>query len=381
MNGREEGAALLLALLVLVVLGIVSAALLFVATQQSAVADAAIAAAKARFRARSAAHLALAGWSSGAFRDLTVGESRSFEPLPFSTTEEGAEHAEVERLAGPWFLVRAAARSSSAPQAAEYHVGLLVRAIDPHELAAAFPAALTAGGPVELGPEARIGGNGDDPETWHDCMADASAAPAGIFDASRPGILVPDPDFAPAGPSAAIAGEPPVALDSTLAEPGAFQRIGPLDWEDLERLADRVVAGTVRPAPRRHGGGCQLDAPENGGDPLDPGGPCAGFAPLVYAPGDLTLADGPAQGLLAVAGDLVLHEGARFHGAVLVKGRLHVAAGAAIHGAVRAAAANGPVTVHGRVAYDACALWRAFTRSAALNRPFRQGPRTWVPLP
>lgn len=380
---REEGAALLLTLFVLVVLGIVSGALLFVATQEAAVVDASLAATQARLRARSAAHLALATWTTESFRDLPVGASRSFDPVPFEAAEDGTHQAEVERLAGPWFLVRAAARSSSAPHAAMHRVGLLVRAIDPREPWTAFPAAVSAGSAVELGTGARIIGDaGPDAVGPDACAPEAASVPAEIFgNDARPGILVPDPDLAPLPVEDAITGAPPIAVDSALADPHAFDRLGPFDWEDLQRLADRVLVGTTRPGPRVHNGECDLDAPDNWGDPLDPDGPCGEFAPLVYAPGDLRIAGGAAQGILAVAGDLALDDGARFHGAVFVRGRLQLAHGAVILGAVRAGAANGPVTVGGDVAYDACALWRAFTRSPALNRPFRQGPRTWVPIP
>ena len=99
------------------------------------------------------------------------------------------------------------------------------------------------------------------------------------------------------------------------------------DVETKDRL-------TVLPRPRVTGRRC---APSvwNWGDPSTPTAPCGSRFVMVRHRGELRVVGGSGQGILWVDGDLDLRGGFRFHGLVVVTGRLRVSRGGAIvHGAV-----------------------------------------------
>jgi hypothetical protein len=65
-------------------------------------------------------------------------------------------------------------------------------------------------------------------------------------------------------------------------------------------------------------------------------GACHGLLPLVGSAVPLVVRGGVGQGVLVVAGDLTLSNGARFYGLVLVAGKLTVTSGARLVGLARA---------------------------------------------
>ena len=93
---------------------------------------------------------------------------------------------------------------------------------------------------------------------------------------------------------------------------------------------------------------------------------------------------GPARsgrGLLAVRGDLLLHDGFRWEGTLLVGGRLVTDGAVSVSGAVVAGlsgdGAAGPSRLGAgavRIGYDACAVARAGRRSAVAA----QVPGSWT---
>ncbi|HEY8470565.1 MAG TPA: polymer-forming cytoskeletal protein [Longimicrobiales bacterium] len=364
----------MLALLVLLVLGTLGTGLLFVSTQEARVAAALLHTVRARAGAESAVRAALVGWRTSAYRALEPGAPRAAPGAAGTLAPDVAYDARVERLAAGLFLIRGEARSGpEAGPGARASVGLLVRGLLPADFTPDLAAALSAAGPVEVLPGGVVDGTGAarPPEGRGPDLCPPDSV-LGLPPGPRPGVLLPENTPAPVG---AVQGVPPVARDPGLANLTALAGLGPLGLADLAALADRTEAGAIAAAPRTAAGECDTSAPGNWGDPADPAAPCGGYLPLIFAPADLALS-GAGQGVLVVQGDLALEPGAAFHGAVLVTGRITVAAGAVVSGAVRA----GRASVAGAIRFDACALGRALGSAPGLDRPLRPAGRSWVPV-
>ncbi|HEX7052134.1 MAG TPA: polymer-forming cytoskeletal protein [Longimicrobiales bacterium] len=352
---RRDAMALLACVLVLLGLGTVSAALLYVGLQESRISRAGADVLRARLAAESAVRIALAMWDTREFRDMAPAEVRALD----AASPAAADRIVVERLAGSLYRIRAQA---TAPSGARARAGIVIRTLDIAELWRPFGAAITLRGDLRVDAQADVVGldYGDFAAQWtpDDCPAAAFTDLVRTFGrADLPATRVPDSVAA--------------------TEPGAT-RIGPLAPTTLADIADHVVTGDLTPAPAYDTGRCDTGVPANWGAPLAPDDPCGHFFPLVFAPGDLHVSGGAAQGVLIVAGDLTIDDGARFYGPVVVAGRVTIRDTSTIRGAL---IGSGDVAVHdqARITYDPCAIWRALARAPALNRPFRSGPRFWVP--
>src|SRR5690606_33385621 len=153
-RAAREGVALILAVVVLLSLGTITASLLFTSALSNRIARTGEDVARARITAESAARSTLASWETRRYRDLSIGEAVEVEEVG-----DGAS-AVVERLTGGLFLVRASAEFATGTRA---RVGLLVRGLDIRDLVGAFPAAITTGGALELGDGAVLEGGAGAP--------------------------------------------------------------------------------------------------------------------------------------------------------------------------------------------------------------------------
>jgi hypothetical protein len=175
---------------------------------------------------------------------------------------------------------------------------------------------------------------------------------------------------------------PPVVID-TLIAPATFAAFGSVTFDQLAAQAVRQVTGTVGPlTPFAASGRCELHAAANWGEPLAGAGSvpeCFDFFPVVYSPGDLTLAGGRGQGVLLVRGDLDLSGGAEFAGVVVVLGRVTTSgAGGRITGTLLVGGSGTSVLSAGaRVSYSSCAVARAL---GANGTPRRLRSRSWAQL-
>ncbi|MGH7507275.1 MAG: hypothetical protein ACRELX_16585, partial [Longimicrobiales bacterium] len=185
-----------------------------------------------------------------------------------------------------------------------------------------------------------------------------------------PAVKLPPAGVVSVGAGAAITGVPPVVHTVAGTDSAALRTLAGVTITALGALADRVESGALALAPAARGAACDVAAPANWGAPLGAGHPCGGYAPLIFAPGDLTVVSGEGQGVLLVAGDFVLDSAATFAGGVVVLGDADIAG--SIVGGLRVA---GRTRIDGQLRHDPCALWRAVVRSPALGRPFR--PRRW----
>ena len=171
------------------------------------------------------------------------------------------------------------------------------------------------------------------------------------------------------------------ALDSVLPS-GRLPALGPLAADGpglgllpLDTLVARgyaVSSGAVAPQPAVTDGVCDMDAPDNWGDPRLADGVCAQHMVFQSHPGDLVLHGGLGQGLLAVGGDLTLTGATEFRGVVLVGGRLRVAQASRLEGLVQAA---GGVDVDATASVVGSACWALGALTAA-----EEALRTAVPV-
>lgn len=223
---------------------------------------------------------------------------------------------------------------SAAGQNWTWRSARLLWLVDPVARAAEDPSTL------RVGPEGGVGGTGRvEGGTFF-----ASAAPSwcGPWAAALDSLL---------------RGREAAAVGSSGGSGAAGPRLGALGPEALSSLlpAGPGVAGT--PGPSLRLGRCDLEDPWNWGDPLDPGGACGGVQVARVFPGGLALRGGRGQGLLVVLGDLDVAE-TYFQGLVLVAGDLRLREGARL---------EGQVTVQGttrleegtRLSPSACAVARA----------------------
>lgn len=85
---------------------------------------------------------------------------------------------------------------------------------------------------------------------------------------------------------------------------------------------------------------------------------------------------GPAPHVLMVGGSLTISAGVALRGLVLSRGAITIEAGASVDGAVHA---GGNATIAGSITLDRCAVARAVDASG-LDRPSPSGSRAWLPF-
>lgn len=347
------GFALVVVLFILIALGLLTAGLVFISTEEAVIARSAEDLLRARLAAESAVRAEILSWEAEASREMTPGQVRERQQ-----SDVGATTA-IERLAGPHFLVRALATTGGGTVAS---AAVVVRGIEPTELWRLFPAALSTSGAVEVWGDEALRGFDDDPEgadPGMECTDPAAAELVSIFgSAMRP------------------------ALETLPVVRTRDLMIGPLKIPELKILADRVETEEVVPRPAEGDGQCDQDAPANWGAPQSPWSPCFAFYPTILAPKGLRLTGGSGQGILIVDGDLSLSGDAEFFGAVILTGALHLSERATIHGAVTALGDQASARLEGesRIVYDPCALRSALAGTGLTNRVFHPRDRGWIPV-
>lgn len=376
----RHGSALVTALLGVLLLEAAIVGLLYVCTQEALIGRGFARRLGIRLAAESAVHAALAAWPADSLRALPPGGIHRLAAASGVLPGGASFAAEIERLHGGWLLVKGegAPDPSSRPLA---RAAALVSLLDTAPFWEDFAAPVLSAAPLELAAGATLDGlNADEiPSLW-----DATACPSmGLLDAvaalgsvARPALATASVPTLALDASAVLNGVPPVLEDTALAVAGAFERIGPLTLDDVATLADRIESGAITLQPAG-AGRCDTGATGNWGAAEDPTHTCADYVPLIYAPGDLDVLGGAGQGLLIVRGHLRLAPGTRFRGAILSLGGV-TAPDVTVHGAIRVAADTS--LVGGSIQWNACALWRAFTRPEALRRPYRRSTRWWLPV-
>jgi len=203
-----------------------------------------------------------------------------------------------------------------------------------------------------------------------------------------PGVVTSEARRVEARRTAEILGSPPILEDPTIT-PLDFDTYGGLTYAELTALADITFAGNqrfqneIRPAVG--GGACVTAATTNWGSPQAPAGPCGNYAPIVHVAGNLEIrGTGQSQGILVVDGDFRIRSTFEFHGIIIVRGRVQITGPGQIFGAVMARGGAGgndrnEISNGGRLFYSSCAVQQAQARrpASAIGGSTSARQRSW----
>lgn len=305
-------------------------------------------------------------WNQASWDSMPVGAPLPVQNHSLATARATVRGTRISPLV--WHVVSVGESGDSAGETlARRSVNALLRLALPD---LPVNAALTARDSVQLHGTARVVGS----DTVAGALAQGCAAgSAGAAVASPDTTRTCDGSCATHSGTRAI-GMPALLPDSLAANPLSYASFGAESWATLTSHAGVVVgAGSVvTPLPHLTSGSCDRSVTANWGDPSG-GGPCAGYAPVVWAQGDLEMRGGAGQGLLLVDGDFTLSQGAEFVGVVIARDDLLSAAGGGrIAGLAMAADARtgpGDHTTLGdgvHIQLARCAVDAALRRSARL---------------
>jgi hypothetical protein len=369
----RRGVALPLALFSLVIAAVMITAVFYVGRLEQRMGYNSLASTQAFEAAEAGIAAVLSDWVSSTYNSMATGAVIS---LPSTSVGGNAVYtASVRRVNTTLFLVQAEGRYLVAGNAiTRRQVARLVR-FDPPDLdpLAAVASRLT----LEVAGAADINGRDSVPPAWGAYCPPPGPTVPGIRD-SVATITV----TAPCTVLDCITGNPPVQVNDSAVTDAGFYSWGTLTFGQMAAMADKTISGSVGglgpttdPGPV-----CRTTDASNWGDPLDPGGPCGNYFPIIHAPGDVTLTGGVGQGILLVEGDLTVAGPVSFYGAVMVKGSVQASDGNLIGALTINSSTGSPATTIGgtaTVTYSRCVLDRVASGAAptaALHE------RSWIQL-
>lgn len=369
----REGIALATTLIVLVLVGSLVAAALFITNQDARAAT--------NGRRMQQSFGIAEGGQADVFRTWTQTiNARGIYPsdtLQLALTQAphgtGAFTGSIYKLNSKQYLVDITGRDSSSIRGglsgggARQRVATLSRVLP---LQVDIKAALTIGGKVTFGGgNVYIDGRDHAPPAWTSCTLDTAVA--GVR-AKSPGDVVAS--------SGQVTGVPNVLITPTM-DSTTFINYGSASYSSLAAQATiNLPSGTYMPAPSLTSGKCNFANTSNWGDGATPTNPCGTYYPIVHITGDGTLTNGQGQGILLVDGNLVAAGTFTFYGIVIVRGGFSTVAGAnpKIYGTVLAQSINLATTAFAGdavVDYSQCAIQRSMDATGVAT-PLRS--RSWV---
>ena len=357
---NERGAALIVAILSMVVMGGLVTAAFTTTWMEFRLADNTRRAAQAFGAADFGLAETIDSWDVGVWNNMDVLDSIAVSGT--SSYGHGTYSGYVKRMADEMFLVMITGKDKSGNN--QQRVGEYVRLSG---VMVDIQAALTVQGPTTIGGAAQIVGADSTPSGW-DCPPPDSGA--------QSGIRMPDSSLLTTqggcSGGTCIAGDPSVEQDASVAD-STFSQFGEIDWWELAAYADTLPAGTYSGInPVFDGSGnCNMSVLTNWGDPLNTSD-CSDYFPLMYIPGDLKLTGNVGQGMLLIQGDLQVSGGFEFYGVVIVRGRLSsTGTGGHFNGAVMAQNVDlddNKILGSALVQYSSCASNKALKGASVAGR-------------
>lgn len=355
----RRGIALALVLVALMLIGALAGLAVAGARRDRHEASIGLRSARAFAAAEAGLSSALAGWPAPDAAALAPGAFVQLAPVAVTASESFT--LSLARLAGELYLIRSEGRAGAARRQLAQVVRLHPSALLPQSALGAF-------GPVRLD-SARLAGSDTTPAGWGAWCSTPGPDAAGLRLPDAASVITATGCTG----LGCVTGAPALAVDTGLTARRAEFLAA---FDSAAAREDRVVSGDIAPAPVADSAGrCATGVAANWGEPDSASAACAGWLPIVVAPGDLRITGGRGQGVLLVRGDLELSGGAEFVGPVVVLGTLRItAAGGRIVGG--ALAFGGADMAAGAIVRSACAVSRG---SAAAARP-RRVPGGWVEL-
>jgi hypothetical protein len=286
--GDRRAVALVAVLYFLVVCGLTIIGLLFTNRVATRNTHATGVGAQLLYEAESAAYAALAHWDGLARDRQPVGTTTHLSQLDGAIVTD----VYITRVTSRLFSIVA---DASGPAAVARRTELLVRA--PFALPRVASALVSAVN-VTIGPGVRFLSDGacDDSSTAITLAPGASLTVDSTVE------------------------RPSTRTDAIASDSATYLRPGDAWWTDLTGAADILLARdvAVTSTPAVVAGTCESRA-DNWGDPTSTTSPCATRAPVIYAPGDLTIEGGVGQGVLLVDGHLVIAGPFTFSGQIVAR--------------------------------------------------------------
>jgi hypothetical protein len=369
---NQRGVALPLALFTLVIAAVMITAVFYVGRLEQRMGNNSVAATQAFEAAETGITQVMDNWSPSTFNPLAPGTTVT---LPTASVGANATYtASVRRLNSQLYLVQAEGRYLVGGQAVTRRQ--VARIMRLHPFAVIPEGALITRLGLSINGTAQIDGDDDNPVGWGSvCSGSGPDAPAVVDSAGTASIAMSGPCTG----QACLSGSPRILDDPVSVTTANFNQLGGATFAALAASADKVVGGTMGTlGPTFNAGACQTSDQTNWGSPDDPTGPCGGYFPIIYSPGDLELRDGNGQGILLVDGTLLMTGNARFYGIVLVRNTLQLLSGS-VTGTLNTNGGGGaPSLISGtHIGFSRCAIQRASSRVAQVE-PMRE--RGWMQL-
>jgi hypothetical protein len=384
----RPGFALAVAIFAIVVIGALVAGIFYASTQQYRIGRSQVLQTRALGIAEYGLNRTLVPegqaangwWKTQKWNTMALGTVDS--SLSYTAPNGAVTRVRVTRVGDPntaVFLIASEGRAGSLITAqARRRMGMLV-VLQPLQLN--MLGALTTRGNTKVGGSSFIDGNDTTTYAGWDCPTGSSP---------MPGIASPDAaliETSGCADGSCVTGVPRISQNPAAGDTATYFDYGNgMTWSTLTAMATKSgYAGTLTGlGPVAAGGICVTGAWQNWGDPnrnpVTPG-PCEGYFPIIYAPGDLHISGGVGQGVLLVGGNLRVDGGFQFYGPVIVRGDLDTqGTGGHFNGGVMAANVNllqNTFLGNAVVTYSKCIVAKALTAVAA---PQPMAGRPWAEL-
>lgn len=374
---REQGFALAIAIVAIVIIGVLIAGAFFTSMQDQRVGANSLVQQRAFAVAEAGLNRGVADFNTLSLDTLQNGRTRRDGPFDVGTGRDMGRYVlRTTRLNDrTYWMVAEGVADAGRPTATTRRTNMVLRGL---QLALRAQGAVVAAGSVQVYDSGDVDGTGNVPPGWGtSCSIYANP--------SAPGVV------APASASVAVSGggqiiggvgRSPVAADTlTYTNFGDPYLSNLIANANITGLAGSLVAA---PATIVQGGltVCDRGVSSNWGDPRrsSPAQPCERYFPVIHAPGNLVVTNGRGQGMLLVDGDLTLSGNFDFNGVVVVRGRLDMNDDAEVRGTVLARGSGGTSLRAGGTSdihYSRCAILSALR---AVSQPTPAKHRAWADL-
>ena len=388
---NRRGMALPAAVFLLVLVGAVVAAGLFVGTQEQRSGENTRRLQQSFGVAELGAFEQVRNWST-AWNTIAVYPAAGATPA-FSQTSVpgiGSYGGKLFHLSASQYLVDVTGGDTRSQAGAlpgggaRQRIGLLVRKLP--TFAAVDAAYVNGGGVGKFRGGYTITGNDSTPPLWTGCTDQGNIPGFATSDTTK--YKADGTDFTkikvtpPTPPYVQDASQTPEALD-TIGNSG-------ITYDSMAAMATITLPGgsysAGPPTPVVSGTTCTTSVTTNWGSPLSPAGPCGTYFPIIHVTGDLRI-DGPGnvtqgQGILLVDGNMKAFD-FTFAGMVVIRGTLDSTHFFKVYGGVQVNNKNHSAfkedTWDVQFIYSSCALGKAFTLAQPSGVTLMRS-RSWAEL-